>query len=128
MSLPNIPNITPEISLDREEAINLLLASVAMEEMALSHILNAEGEKLQYFLKKCPKSLKDFVVMNESVNQTLRTIVKSQIMLQLKLEDIVLLNKSQLALEDESSLCCSEPCPRCLGYPCICKKRRHKKK
>lgn len=50
MSQPNIPNIRPNIALDREEAINLILASIAMEDMALSHILNAEGEKLQYVL------------------------------------------------------------------------------
>lgn len=49
MSLPNIPNITPKISLERCDTINLLLSSIALEEIGLSHILNAEGEKLQYF-------------------------------------------------------------------------------
>ena len=32
----------------REEALTMIIASIAMEELALSHILNAEGEKLQY--------------------------------------------------------------------------------
>ncbi|UTW69086.1 hypothetical protein KHA80_18360 [Anaerobacillus sp. HL2] len=47
MSLPNIPNIKPDIDLDRDDVINLLIASIALEEIGLSHILNAEGEKLQ---------------------------------------------------------------------------------
>ena len=105
MSLPNIPNITPSITIDREDAINMLLSSIAMEEMGLSHILNAEGEKLQLFLKNCPKHLEEFILMNDSVNQTLRTIVKSQIMLQLKLEDIILLDKKRMIYEEESTCC-----------------------
>lgn len=52
MSLPNIPDIDPLISLNRCDAINLLLSSIAMEEIGLSHILNAEGEKLQRFLRQ----------------------------------------------------------------------------
>jgi len=50
MSQANIPNMTPNVNVDREDAINLLLASIAMEELGLSHILNAQGEKLQYVL------------------------------------------------------------------------------
>ena len=50
MSMANIPNVTPAITLTREDSINLLLVSIAMEELALSHILNAEGEKIDYIL------------------------------------------------------------------------------
>lgn len=46
MSQPNLPIITPNISLTREETINLLLASIAMQELGLAHIINVEGEKL----------------------------------------------------------------------------------
>ncbi len=102
MSLPNIPNIKPNISIDRKEAINLLLASVAMEEISLSHILNAEGEKLQQFLKTCPDSLNDMLMMNNSINQTLRTVIQSQIMLQIKLEDILSLDKKNTTKHDSS--------------------------
>jgi len=88
MSLPNIPNITPKISLNRCETINLLLSSIAMEEIGLSHILNAEGEKLQAVIKKQPQCIQSYLAINESVVKTLRTVVKSQMLLQFKLEDI----------------------------------------
>src|SRR5699024_4781758 len=89
MSLPNIPNITPLISLDTCDTINLLLSSIALEEIGLSHILNAEGEKLQLFLKKRSCHLEDMLTINNSVNKTLKTIVKSQMMLLLELDDTV---------------------------------------
>ncbi|SDB87265.1 hypothetical protein [Shouchella lonarensis] len=92
MSLPSIPNITPCISLTREETIDLLLSSIAMEEMGLSHILNAEGEKLQRFLEMDCLKLKDFMEINKSVNSTLKTIIKSQILLQSKLEETIYLD------------------------------------
>ncbi|WP_235817440.1 MULTISPECIES: hypothetical protein [Gracilibacillus] len=88
MSMPNIPNITPTVSLTRCETIDLLLSSIALEEIGLSHILNAEGEKLQAFLKNHDHCLQDYVKINHSVNQTLRTVVKSQMLLQFKLEDV----------------------------------------
>ncbi|AOM14235.1 hypothetical protein [Bacillus thuringiensis] len=88
MSLPNLPDITPDISLTREEVINLLLSSIAMEEIGLSHILNAEGEKLQHFMKQKKRSFCKYIAINRSVNDTLKTIVKSQLLLQLKLEEV----------------------------------------
>jgi len=95
MSLPNIPNITPKVSLNRCETINLLLSSIAMEEIGLSHILNAEGEKLQAVIKNQPKCLQSYLAINDSVNKTLRTVVKSQMLLQFKLEDVAALDAEQ---------------------------------
>lgn len=113
MSMPNIPNITPEISLDRCNTIDLLLNSIALEEIALSHIANAEGEKLQLLLKQNHASLQDVLKVNDSVNKTLRSIVKSQILLQFKLEDIITLN---------SDSNCNKKCKQD-DIPCSCDKR-----
>ncbi len=52
MSMPSFPVVDPPI--DREDAVNQILSSIAMEELGLSHILNAEGEKLQYILGTLP--------------------------------------------------------------------------
>lgn len=54
LSQTNFQNITPTISLTRDEAISLLISAIAMEELGLSHIINAEGEKLQYVLGTLP--------------------------------------------------------------------------
>ena len=45
MSMPKMPEM--DENMNREYAINLIISSIAMEELALAHILNAEGEKLQ---------------------------------------------------------------------------------
>lgn len=45
MSQANIPNITPTITITTIDAVNLLLASIALEEIGLAHIINAEAEK-----------------------------------------------------------------------------------
>ena len=51
MSMPSFPPNGADMT--REEALTMIIASIAMEELALSHILNAEGEKLQYISQPC---------------------------------------------------------------------------
>ena len=95
MSFPNVPNIKPEISVDRDDAINLLLVSFAYEELGFAHILNAEGEKIQLALdtlksQKMPQyTIEDLLKMNRSVNQVLKNIIKKEMLLQFKLENIL---------------------------------------
>jgi|SRR5699024_7458286 len=125
MSLPHIPNITPTISLDHCDTINLLLSSIALEEIGLSHILNAEGEKLQFFIKKNPCHLDDLLIMNNSVNKTLNSIVKSQMMLLLKLEDVVYLAEQSSCYEQSPHCMCKKKCPcEHHKHKCSCKYER----
>lgn len=94
MSLPNIPNITPTISLSWEESILMLLSSIAMEEMALAHIMNAEGEKLQYVLGtlfECddPKyDLEDIMKVGYSVQKMMKDVILKEVLLQVKLSNV----------------------------------------
>lgn len=87
MSMPKIPNIDPKINITLEETINLLLASIAFEELGLSHIINAEGEKMQDFIEKACTT-EELLELNESVNALLKTITKKEMILQYKLEDV----------------------------------------
>lgn len=86
LSMPNIPGITPEIGLTREEALTLLLASIALEEMGLAHILNAEAEKLQRVLQDEDACVHDVLAINDSVERVIKSVSKLQILLQEKLE------------------------------------------
>lgn len=43
MSMPSFPSNGADMT--REDALTMIIASIAMEELALSHILNAEGDR-----------------------------------------------------------------------------------
>lgn len=94
MSQPNLPNITPVVTLSRDDTINLLLSSIAMEELGMAHILNADGEKIQYALGTIPgltgppSSLADILNLNESVRDTLDSLMKQELLLGSKLDSI----------------------------------------
>ncbi|PSJ66038.1 collagen-like triple helix repeat-containing protein, partial [Brevibacillus brevis] len=95
MSFPNLPNITPTIHIGREEALNLMLSSLAMEELGLSHILNAEAEKIQYALGTIPglsgpgATIADLLELNKSARDMLEATTKQDMLLQKKLEAVL---------------------------------------
>lgn len=103
MSYPNIPDITPDIDIKRKDVINLLLASIALEELGLSHIINAEAEKIQYVLGTLHRddyrkpdqhvTVEQLLKINRSVEVALRNVIKNQMLLQFKLEDTINLSK-----------------------------------
>lgn len=90
MSMPSFPIIDPPIQ--RDDAVNQILSSIAMEELGLSHILNAEGEKLQYILGTIPglsgpaATVSDVLAANESVRGLLETAVQNQLFLKAKMQ------------------------------------------
>lgn len=93
MSMPNISNIQPTIDLDRNDAINLLLASTSMQELSLAHIVNAEAEKIQFALGTLEtaggeaSSLEDIMEVSATSQKMLRDVVKNQMLISMKLED-----------------------------------------
>lgn len=75
---------------DLHHTIIDLLDSIALEEIALSHLLNAEAEKIQHFIchiSSCTPSdvLIDFNVV---VNETLETVIMKEWLLLRKLEKV----------------------------------------
>ncbi len=98
MSMPNIPDITPDITITPEQAEAMLLAAVALEEMGLAHIINAEAEKIQYVLgtlegtdPKDPPKIRELLEINDSVATMIRNTIKKEILLSYTLEDVLAL-------------------------------------
>lgn len=91
MSLPDFGNIGAG-DVSRQEAINILLASIAAEELGLAHIINAEGQKIEKAISSCGDIVK-LLKIDESVSDTLKTIIKKEIILQFKLENVLELIK-----------------------------------
>jgi len=89
MSLPKFPDINPDCNIDN--AICQILTSIAMEEIGLSHIINAEGEKLQYILgtlhgtKPPNPTIGEILKVNESVKDTLQQVAFNQMLLNAKM-------------------------------------------
>ncbi|WP_422659463.1 hypothetical protein ACK8P5_02695 [Paenibacillus sp. EC2-1] len=93
MSQPSIPNITPIISLTKKETLSLLLSSLAMSELAISHILNAEAEKIQSFVhfanhNHCVKT-KDYIRFNHAVSHLIEDVNMEQYLSLSKLDRII---------------------------------------
>jgi len=63
-----------------------------MEELALSHVINAEGEKIQYVLgslkdaKRHDATVEDALAVNSSATKMLETIIKYELLLKNKLD------------------------------------------
>ena len=66
-----------------------LLQSIALEEAAISHILNAEGEKIQKAVAMCDRSHKDLIEVNKSVEDMVEKITALELVLKSKLDLII---------------------------------------
>lgn len=95
MSMPNIPNLNPQISVNRDDAVNIILSSIGMEELSLAHILNAEAEKIQFALGTLEtaggqaSSMTDILETNKLASKMVRNVIKKQMLLSMKMEDTV---------------------------------------
>lgn len=79
-----MPVITPS-NVTREEAITDIIESVALEETALSHILNAEGEKLQAVIAITNVDADTLLATNKSVKAMVDAVTRLEVVLQSKL-------------------------------------------
>jgi len=80
-----MPVITPGEG-SREQAITDLIESVALQEAALAHIMNAEGEKMQSIIAMPDVTPDQLLELNKSVETMISAITRLEIMLQSKLE------------------------------------------
>ena len=96
MSMPSYVDTVPV--LDREAVINQILASIELEELALRHVINAEGEKIQYVVGtlQIPNrglsggiTIANLVDLNNSVASTLQAAAANQAALTQKLQAVL---------------------------------------
>ncbi len=99
MSQPSFPPVSPPIT--RDDAINQILSSIALEELGLSHILNTEGEKLQNILGTLPgisgppATISDVLAANESVRAMLDSAAQNQLFFKTKMQNALASSEMQ---------------------------------
>jgi hypothetical protein len=108
-----------------------LLDSIALEEVALSHVLNAEAEKIKQFIchiSPCTPAdvLLDFNIV---VNETLETVIMKEWLLLRKLEKVVrFFNKRFVSDYDRSTTCnpnCCDTSSKCCEHARMNDKKGH---
>lgn len=80
-----MPIITPGTG-TREQAITDIIESIALQETALSHILNAEGEKMQAIIGREDVTVDELLELNKSVGTLVSAVSRLELLLQSKLE------------------------------------------
>lgn len=81
----SMPVIIPSTT-TRCQSVTDIIESVALEQTALSHIINAEGEKIQAVVKIANVTSDELLYINESVQDMVNTITRLEMVLQMKLE------------------------------------------
>ncbi len=81
MSMPIIESST----VIRCQAITDIIQSAALQQTALSHILNAEGEKLQAIIGMPDMTADTMLEANKSVQNMVESITRLEMLLQAKL-------------------------------------------
>jgi len=138
MSMPSIPK-EPHRP-DKKEVVIDLLESIALEEIALSHIMNAEAEKIQAFVGECLDfptcpSNEEILLFNKSAGRLLETVVMKEWLLLNKLQDVLefasrfkCFKKHHDHHNHHKHCCCPDECKcknkRCLQcgkHECHCK-------
>lgn len=72
-----------------KQAVTDLMESIALQETALAHILNAEGEKMQAFIASDCVTPKELLELNCSVVNLIEAVTKLEEVLQQKLKTAI---------------------------------------
>lgn len=92
MSMPQIPEEKHRPSL--QETVIDLLESIALEEIAIAHLLNAEAEKTQALVSKLfhddsPSLVNDLVKCNKATCKIVDTVIIKEWLLLKKMETVL---------------------------------------
>ncbi|MDI1479844.1 hypothetical protein [Polyangium sp. y55x31] len=102
-----------------QDVASLVLISIAMEEMGLSHILNAEGEKIQWILGTLENgapapaypTVDQVLDINRSVLDTLEAVVAKNLILHMKAGRVVRFLEATQATYDAGAAPAPAPAP-----------------
>ncbi len=116
MGMPQVPDRDHIPSI--EEVVIQILESIALEELAMAHVINAEGEKMQALVRhmnECDVSCDYISNAFKNTNSTINSLI---------MKEWVMLSKLNTALEiytkfDEGA---HSPCKECVE----CERRRKK--
>lgn len=73
-------------TITREESVADIISSIAAEESAIAHILNAESEKLSFVIKNPTTTSDELLATNQSVKNSVDTVIRLEMVLKSKLE------------------------------------------
>lgn len=73
-------------TMTHKEAIGKIIESIAMEENALAHILNAESEKIMAVVNNANATQQQLLAINRSVKKTINAVTRFELTLQAKLD------------------------------------------
>ena len=95
-------NIISLSDISLEQAITNIIESIALEENALSEILNSESE-IVLKTNKISNNIDDFKAVNESVNNVIKSVLRLQMKLQFELDDteLILQNSGEYYENDD---------------------------
>lgn len=104
MSMPQIPKQPHRPSFD--EVILDLMESIALEEIALSHLIKAEAEKIKAFVgdhRNFPSkpSTSEIIKFNRSVTRLMDTVLFKEFLLIRKLELVVSISETEETCKEE---------------------------
>lgn len=62
-------------TITREDTVGNIIESIAMEESSISHIINAESEKLQVIINMPDTTAQQLIAANKSVKNAIDTVI-----------------------------------------------------
>ena len=84
--------------ISRRQAVTDVIESIALEEKGIASILKMEAKKIQKVIDYPEPVVSDIILVNESVCRCLKNLIKLQILLEFKLEEVQ-------GLVDDSDYC-----------------------
>jgi len=90
MSIPNIPDINPKISLDIDDVIKLMLSSISFMQISLANLVTEESETLEFVMSKKDDycTMDELLVLNKSIEKVINDVSSIESLLISKLKYI----------------------------------------